>query len=85
MGLPVGAFEGLSVGLFVIIWLKVGFFEGLEVGLFVGFIGLAVPPLTGLRVGALEGLLVGLAVSSVVIVAQNGTLQSSHRLLGSVV
>ena len=68
----------------MITWLKVGFFEGLEVGLFVGLIGLAVPPLTGLRVGALEGLLVGLTVS-VVVVAQNGTLQSSHRLFGSVV
>ena len=81
MGLAVGVLEGLSVTT----WLKVGFFEGLEVGLFVGLIGLAVPPATGLRVGALEGLLVGLAVSSVVIVAQNGTLQSSHRLFGSVV
>ena len=74
-----------SVGLFVTIWLRVGFFEGLEVGLFVGVIGLAVPPFTGLRVGALEGLAVGLAVSSVVVVVQNGTLQYSHRLLGSVV
>ena len=80
MGRAVGAL----VGLFVIIWLRVGFLVGLSEGLLVGLIGLAVPPLTGLRVGALEGLAVGLSVS-VVVVAQNGTLQSSHRLLGSVV
>jgi hypothetical protein len=83
MGLAVGALEGLSVGLFVITWLKVGFLEGLPVGLFVGLIGLAVPPLTGLRVGALDGLAVG--ISDSVTVAQNGTSHSSHRLLGSVV
>ena len=83
MGLPVdvGDFVGLLLASF-----GVGAFEGTAVGLFVGKIGLLVGDFVGLSV-PITGFGVGLVVGSgvTVVVAQNGTMHSSHRWLGSVV
>ena len=94
-GFRVGALEGAKVGLpvdvgdFVGLLLAsfgVGAFEGTAVGLFVGKIGLLVGDFVGLSV-PITGFGVGLVVGSgvTVVVAQNGTMHSSHRWLGSVV